>query len=196
MKSFSVIAVPIILAFLAINTSANDPFFGQNSCDVKYNLHEKLASVINDEVGIDLVNELRQHVKNVCLDPKAHNAIVSLADGIIDVTTNTNVSQTLGNVFYWARKIMKDPNFRSVWHESMKGVNMCFDNIDVTNQITETLLNNLTLLLNHPKFDTTFEAVIKNLSKVINFRQNIMSRAAGLLSKPSMRRSNSRNGRQ
>ncbi|XP_060847390.1 uncharacterized protein LOC132926967 [Rhopalosiphum padi] len=194
MKSFSAIAVPIVLAFLAANTSANDSFFGQNSCDVKYNLHEKLAAVLNDEVGIDLINELRQQVKNACLDPKAHNAIVSLTDGITDVTTNTNISQTLGNVFYWARKIMKDPNFLSVWHESMKGANMCFDNIDITIQITETLLNNLTLLLNHPKFDTTFETVIKNLSKVINFRQNIMFKAAGLLSRPM--RSNSRNGRE
>jgi hypothetical protein len=155
-----------------------------------------LAAVLNDEVGIDLINELRQQVKNACLDPKAHNAIVSLTDGITDLTTNTNISQTLGNIFYWARKIMKDPNFRSVWHESMKGVNMSFDNIDVTSQITETLLNNLTLLLNHPKFDTTFETVIKNLSKVINFRQNIMFKAAGFLSNPSMRRSNSRNGRE
>jgi len=196
MKSFSIIAVPIVLAFFAANTSAKDPFFGKNSCDVKYNLHEKLASVINNEVGIDLINELRQHAKNICLDPKAHNAIVSLTDGITDVTTNTNISQTLGNVFYWARKIMKDRNFRSVWHEVMKGTNMCFDNFDLTSQITETLLNNLTLMLNHPKFDTTFESVINNLSKVINFRQNVMRKTAGMLFKPSMKRSNSRNGRE
>ena len=194
MKSYSVIAASIVLAFFTANTSAQDSFFRQNSCDIKYNLHEKLASVLSDEVGIDLINELRQNIKNICLDPKAHNAIVSLTDGITDVTTNTNISQTLGNIFYWARKIMKDPNFRIVWHETMKGVNMSFDNIEVTRQITDTLLDKLTLLLNHPKFDTTFEPVIQNLSKVIHFRKNIMSKAVGLFSKPLMKRSNSRNG--
>ncbi|XP_001951405.1 uncharacterized protein LOC100166545 [Acyrthosiphon pisum] len=187
MKSYSAIAVSIVLAIFAANTSAQlDSFFGQDTCDIKYQLHENLASVLTNSAGVELLNELRQNIKDICLDPKAHNAIVALLDGVMDVTTDTNVSQSLGNIFYWARKVMKDPNFRIVWHENMKGVNMCFDNIEVTRQITDTIMDNLVLLLNHPKFDSTFESVIKNLSKVINFRKNIMYKAAGaLFSKPA-----------
>ncbi|XP_060859449.1 uncharacterized protein LOC132936705 [Metopolophium dirhodum] len=199
MKSFSAIAVSFVLAFFAANTSAQDSFIGQDTCDIKYNLHENLASMLTNSAGVELLNELRQNIKDICLDPKAHNAIVALLDGVMDVTTDTNVSQSLGNIFYWARKIMKDPKFRVVWHENMKGVNMCFDNIAVTRQITDTLIDNLVLLLNNPQFDSTFESVIKNLSKVINFRKNIMFKAAGaLFSKPAApkSRSNFRNRQQ
>ncbi|KAE9533246.1 hypothetical protein AGLY_009287 [Aphis glycines] len=198
MKSYSVITVSIVLAFFAANTSAHDSFFGQDSCDVKYHLHENLASILENDVGIEAINELRQNLKDICLNPKAHNSIVFLADTITDVTTNTNVSQTLGNVFYWARKIMKDPKFRVVWHESMKGVNMCFDKLPFTKLITDVVLNNFNLLLAHPKFDTEFETVINNISKVINFRKNFSFKSAtGFLTKSrTMRRSNSRNGQQ
>jgi len=200
MKSYSVIAVSIVLAFFGANTSsAQDPFFGQNECDIKYNLHQNLASVLDSEIGRDLINQLRQNANDICLDPKAHNAIVSLTDGITDVTTNTNVSQTLGNIFYWARKIMKNPNFRLIWHETMQGVNMSFNNLPATKQITDTLLNNLTLLLNHPQFDTAFEPVVENISKVLNLRKNLMFKAASAFLPKSgreTRRSNSRNGRQ
>jgi len=198
MKSYSVITVSIVLAFFAANTSAHDSFLGQDSCDIKYHLHENLASILENDVGIAAINEVRQNLKDICLDPKAHNSIVSLADAITDVTTNTNVSQTLGNVFYWARKIMKDPNFRIVWHESMTGVNMCFEKLPFTKQITDVVLNNFNLLLTHPKFDTEFETVIKNISKLINFRKNLMFKAttAFLPKGRPMRRSNSRNGQQ
>jgi len=154
--------------------------------------------VLTSDVGVDLLNDLRQNIKEICLDPKAHNALVSLFDGIIDVTTDPNVSQSLGNIFYWARKIMKDPNFRIVWHENMKGINMSFDNLEVTRQVTDSLIDNLGLLLNNPRFDSTFEDVIQNLSKMINIRKNIVYGAAGaLFSKPStLRRSTSRRGRQ
>lgn len=195
MKSYSVIAVSIVLAFFAANTSAHDSFFGQDSCDIKYHLHENLASILENNVGIEIINELRQNIKDICLDPKAHNAIVTLTDSVTDVTTNTNVSQTLGNIFYWARKIMKDPNFRIVWHETMKGVNMCFDKLPVTSQLTDTALNNLNLLLTHPKFDTTFESVIENISKVINLRKNFMFKAASAFL-PKSRPKRSRKGRQ
>ncbi|XP_025205843.1 uncharacterized protein LOC112602121 [Melanaphis sacchari] len=193
MKSFSVITVSIVLAFIAANTSAHESFTGQNVCDIKYHFHENLASVITDDVGIKLINELRQNYKNICLDPMAHNSIVSLVDGIIDMTTNTNVSQTLGNTFYWARKIMKDPKFRAVWHETMKGVNMSLDNFEVTQQVTDTLFDQLSALLNHPKFDSTFESVVKNLSMLINFRKNMFSKAGSFLSK---QKRHFRDGRQ
>jgi len=169
----------LIIAF--VDFQAQESFIGQDTCDIKYNLHENLASALTNNVSVELLNELRQNVKDICLDPKAHNAIVALLDGIMDVTTDPNVSQSLGNVFYWARKVMKDPNFRVVWNENMKGVNMCFDNMALTRQITDTLIDNLVLLLNKPQFDSTFESVIKNLSKVINFRKNIMYKAAGAL---------------
>ncbi|KAL4154254.1 hypothetical protein QTP88_002079 [Uroleucon formosanum] len=198
MKNFSAIAVSIVLAFFAANASARDTFVGEDICDIKYNFHENLSSVLTDKVGLELLNELRQNIKDICLDQKSHNAIIALLDGIVDVTTDDNVSQSLGNIFYWARKAMKDPNYRIVWHQNMKGINMCFDNIKVTRQITGTLFDNLTLLLNHPKFDSTFESVVNNLSKMINFRKNIMHKAAGaFFSRVSpMSRMNSRNGRQ
>ncbi|XP_022166372.1 uncharacterized protein LOC111030941 [Myzus persicae] len=199
MKSYSVIAVSIVLAFFAANTFAHESFFGQDVCDIKYHLHENLATVLKSDVGVDLLNDLRQNINDICLDPKAHNALISMFNGIIDVTTDQNVSQSLGNIFYWARKIMKDPNFRMVWHENMKGVNMCFDNLAVTRQITDTTIEKLGLLLRAPSFDSTFENVIKNLSKVINFRKNFMYGAAGaLFSKPSspVKRSPSRKGRK
>lgn len=93
---------------------------------------------------------------------------------------------------------MKDANFRVVWHESMKGVNMSFDNLTVAWQITDTLLNNLNLLLNHPKFDTAFELVIENISKMINLRRNFMFNAASvlILKGRQTKRSNSRNRQQ
>lgn len=162
----------------SIDFQAHNSFFGQNACDVKYHLHENLASVLENDIGIEVINELRQNLKDICLDPKAHNSIVSLIDAVTDVTLNTNVSQTLGNIFYWARKVMKDPNFRIVWHESMKGVNMSFDKLPATRQITDMLLNNLNVLLTQPEFDTAFESVIDNIYKIVNFRKNFMFKAA------------------
>lgn len=190
-------SLSFIIAF--VDFQAQDSFIGQDTCDIKYQLHENLSSVLTSQAGVELLNELRQNVKDICLDPKSHNAIVALLDGVMDVTTDPNVSQSLGNIFYWARKIMKDPNFRIVWHENMKGVNMFFNNIAVTRQITDTIIDNLSLLLNNPNFDSTFESVIQNLSKMFNFHKSIMYKAAGaLFSKPKTptSRSKSRNGRQ
>lgn len=204
MNRWLTIFSPLSFIIAFVDFQAHDSFLGQDTCDIKYHLHENLASVLTNSAGVELLNDLRQNAKDICLDPKAHNALVAMFDGIVDVTTDTNVSQALGNIFFWARKIMKDPNFRIVWHENMKGINMCFNHIALVRKITDTLLDNLDLLLKNPNFDSTFESVVKNLAKVLNFRKNIFYKAAGaLFSKPSKpskpaptSRSNNRYGRQ
>lgn len=178
-----------------VGFQAHSSFDGQDTCDIKYHLHENLATVLTNPLGVDVLNNLRQNVYNICLDPKAHNGAVGLFDGIIDLTTDTNVSQTLGNTFFWARKIMMNPNFRTVWHENMKGINMVFDNLDVSTQVTETVFDNLELILRNPKFNSTFEKMMQNLSKLLKFRNNVVLKAAGSLfsRRGPAKRSKSRN---
>ncbi|XP_015376101.1 PREDICTED: uncharacterized protein LOC107170486 [Diuraphis noxia] len=181
MKSYSVIAVTIVLALFAANASAHSSFDGQDNCDIKYHLHENLASVLSNPVGVRILNNLRQSTHDICMDPKAHNGLVSLYDGIINLTTDTNISLTLGNIFFWVRKIMKNPNFRIIWHNNMKGLNMVFDNLDVVRQITKTIFDNLELILRSPHFDSTFDMKVQNLSNLQKLSNNVVVKAANTI---------------
>ncbi|KAL5238804.1 hypothetical protein ACI65C_006214 [Semiaphis heraclei] len=181
MKSYSAIALSIVLAFFAANASAHSSFDDPETCDIKYLLHENLATVLTNPSGVDILNNLRQNVYDICVDPVAHNGAVGLFDGIINLTTDVNVSKTMEEIFSWARKIMKNPNFRTVWHENMKGINMVFDNLDVATQITDTAFDNFNLILRHPNFNTTFDKMMQNLNKLLKFRNNIVFKTAGAL---------------
>lgn len=149
-------------------------------CDVKYHLHEDLASVLADPVGLKTLNEARESTKNICMDPRAHNAIVDLLDVVTSITTDPNVSATLGRALYWTRKALKEKNFRVVWLEEMKGLNMLFDNVNAVRPLVDTVLDMTARVLRSDDFDSSFDSVVKTLAPALGMVGNnkILSLAA------------------
>lgn len=138
-----------------------------NVCEVKYLVHQNLASILENPVGLGIIDNSRQQAMDICMDPLAHNAIVGLLDGIADVTTHTVVSQTIGNLFYWTRKVIKSENFRAVWYELMAGFNMLIDQQKAVRPVVNTAYNGLNTLLTNGEIDNKFETIVKKLSALL-----------------------------
>lgn len=168
----------------------------EDTCAVDYRLHENLASVLTNDVGLRMLNDLRHHAVSLCVDPIAHNAIVGLLDAVVDVSMDTNVAQTLGNMFFWARKMIKDPYFRAAWDETMRGLNMLFERHGFVSELSDTVYSNLTKLLNNPNFDMAFESVIRQFAMFLDVRKKMMYGAGALIVNPLTGKQNSNVQRQ
>lgn len=170
--------------------------FDQSTCGIEYGLHENLASILSNDVGIRMINEMRQNFLNMCLDPVSHNALITMMNVVLDVTTDPNLSKTVGNTFYWIKKIIKDDRFKIIWHDTMKGVNLLFDDPETINELSNTMFDNMEALLTDPTFDYTLDKMMKSARSMINLRKNLMNKAGSLLTKPMnvIQRSNSKNG--
>lgn len=158
-------------------------------CDIQYHLHENAAKVLQNDVGLRTLNELRQNAENMLLDPAVHNSLVSLMDTMVEVGTNPNFLETLNNVFYWVHQLVHDNQFRLVWSETMKGVQMMFDNHAIARQVGDALFDNVEKLLHSEYFDSSYDAVLRDISSVVNMRRNLMFSAGAVLSKAAGQRS-------
>ncbi|VVC45712.1 Hypothetical protein CINCED_3A008574 [Cinara cedri] len=171
MNSFSTVTTLVVLMIFSANTSAQqqeDP----KICRIKYRLHENLATILQNPWGLQILNDSRQNMMNICMDSQAHNAIIGLLDGITDVTTNPNVSRTIGNMFFWTRKVMKDKNFQNVWLQTMIGVNNLFKRQKPAKKVVIALLNSLDRFLVTDQFDEKFEKVVEKLTQIVSLQIN------------------------
>ncbi|XP_025407653.1 uncharacterized protein LOC112681619 [Sipha flava] len=179
MMGYSFAVTSVVLALFAANVSTDE-----GTCDVDYRLHENLSSVLRNPVGVGMLNDVARNVADMCMDPAAHNSQVKLLDALIDVSTDKTVAQTLGNVFFWTRKLIKDPYFRAAWDETMRGLSVCFDRHADLSQLTDTVFDKLDVVLNHPKFDDVFESVVQRASMFTDVHKKIAYGAGALLAKP------------
>jgi len=137
----------------------------------KKNLHQNIADVLTNDTGIDVLVEFVEIISEICMDPQAHNSIILLFDVVTDNLENPVVAKSLGNVFFWIRKVMKNPDFQLALHESMRGVNKLFDRIDVLQPMLDTMFRNIQKLFDDPNFDSTFELVVENITTLINMKK-------------------------
>lgn len=146
----------------------------QDVCDVRVRFHEDLAGALTDTTSVHLLDQLRRELASICLDPKAHDGVIVLLDAVTDLTTDVNVSRSMSKSFYWARRAIKDPGFRNVWNETMKGVNSVFDRADRARTTVNTLFDNLTRLFDDPNFDARFEPVATNIGHMVNMPKKFL----------------------
>jgi len=185
MKYYYLVCVSTVLVFFASNTSAgNDAVKQQSVCKIKKNLHQNIADVLTNDTGIDVLVEFVEIISEICMDPQAHNSIILLFDVVTDNLENPVVAKSLGNVFFWIRKVMKNPDFQLALHESMRGVNKLFDRIDVLQPMLDTMFRNIQKLFDDPNFDSTFELVVENITTLINMKKNVLYKTSSMLMKP------------
>lgn len=145
-------------------------FVDEGVCGVRKTLHSNLASLVTDETSVRTLNIILDIVKNTCANPAAHNALVSLLDAVTDVTTNEVVAKTLGDLLHVARKVLKEPEFRVVWQEVMKGLNMLFNNAKKIESLLDMVFTNITELMHSENFDTNFENVVTNFIPLLRYQ--------------------------
>lgn len=180
------------------NKCVNIESADQSICGVEYDLHKNLSSAFTSDANISAISELSQHFLNVCLDPESHNSLVAAMNEILNGLNNPNISASLGNTFYWIKKIIKNDRFKIIWYDTMKGVNMLFDDPATMETLMNTLFDNLEIVLTEPSFDYSFDTMMKAIKSMMNLHKNVMYKAGALLSKPieSYQRSASKNGRR
>lgn len=136
-------------------------------------MHENLATILQNPVGLGILDDSRQNLLNICVDPHAHNAIIGLLDGITDVATNPDVSQTIGNMFFWTRKVIKGREFQKAWLQAMVGVNRLFNHEKAAKRAVRALLDGSEKLLKCDQFDDKFEKVVEKLAQIISLKNNV-----------------------
>lgn len=166
-------------SILFLQANEND-----NVCQIRQNLHQNFADILTNDDGIHVITELLQILSDICMDPKAHNAIISLLDEITINLTNRDVAESVGNLFYWTRKVMKNPDFRLSLHETMTGINKLFDRIDVLEPVVDAFFKNVNRLLNDPNFDNTFELFVENYRTMVNMHKNAFFKAGSMVVNP------------
>lgn len=137
-----------------------------------------------NDIGRDVLVELLEILSMICMDPKSHDGIIFLFDIVTDHLTDPVVAESLGNMFYWISKVIKNPDFQLTLHESMKGVNTLFNKIDVLKPMLITIFKNVQKLIDDPNFDSTFELVIENVATLFNMKSKAMYTAGSILIKP------------
>lgn len=153
-------------------------------CEIRRDLHQNFADILTNDVGVDVITQFVQILSEICMDPEAHNAIVVLLDVFTANLTDPDVAESVGNLMYWTRKVMMNPNFRLSLHETMVGVNRLFDKVDELQPVLDALFRNVNRMIDDPVFDSNIQSFAKNFSTVVNMHKTVLYNAGLMLVKP------------